>query len=130
MTRIAILETGAPPPALKAAHGDYPAMFQDLLGDGLTVVEQPVNEIGRTAMAMLLERLDEPERSQRIVGVEIPVLLVLAGEQITDGLGLLVGLRLLSAIGQLVTVDLAQHELVGIFGPLALPADVGQGGQC
>ena len=34
MTRIAILETGAPPPALKAAHGDYPAMFQDLLGDG------------------------------------------------------------------------------------------------
>ena len=34
MTRIAILETGAPPPALKAAHGDYPAMFRDLLGDG------------------------------------------------------------------------------------------------
>ena len=34
MTRIAILETGAPPPALAAAHGDYPAMFRDLLGDG------------------------------------------------------------------------------------------------
>jgi len=34
MTRIAILETGAPPPALKAAYGDYPAMFRDLLGDG------------------------------------------------------------------------------------------------
>ena len=34
MTRIAILETGAPPPALAAAHGDYPAMFRALLGDG------------------------------------------------------------------------------------------------
>ena len=34
MTRIAILETGAPPPALASAHGEYPAMFRDLLGDG------------------------------------------------------------------------------------------------
>ena len=34
MTRIAILKTGAPPPALAARHGDYPAMFRDLLGDG------------------------------------------------------------------------------------------------
>ena len=34
MTRIAILKTGAPPPALAAAHGDYPAMFRDLLGEG------------------------------------------------------------------------------------------------
>lgn len=34
MTRIAILETGAPPPRLAAAHGDYPAMFRDLLGEG------------------------------------------------------------------------------------------------
>lgn len=33
MTRIAILKTGAPPPALAAAHGDYPAMLQDLLGE-------------------------------------------------------------------------------------------------
>jgi GMP synthase-like glutamine amidotransferase len=33
MTRIAILQTGAPPPALASAHGDYPAMFRDLLGD-------------------------------------------------------------------------------------------------
>lgn len=36
MTRIAILETGAPPPALAAAHGDYPAMFRDLLGEGFS----------------------------------------------------------------------------------------------
>jgi GMP synthase-like glutamine amidotransferase len=34
MTRIAILETGAPPPALAARHGDYPAMFRELLGEG------------------------------------------------------------------------------------------------
>ena len=37
MTRIAILETGAPPPALAAAHGDYPAMFRTLLGEGFEV---------------------------------------------------------------------------------------------
>ena len=34
MTRIAILETGAPPPALANQYGDYPAMFRALLGDG------------------------------------------------------------------------------------------------
>jgi GMP synthase-like glutamine amidotransferase len=34
MARIAILETGAPPPALAERHGDYPAMFRTLLGDG------------------------------------------------------------------------------------------------
>ncbi|RZJ46524.1 MAG: type 1 glutamine amidotransferase [Brevundimonas sp.] len=33
MTRIAILKTGAPPPALGEVHGDYPAMFRTLLGD-------------------------------------------------------------------------------------------------
>lgn len=36
MTRIAILETGVPPPALASAHGDYPAMFRDLLGEGFS----------------------------------------------------------------------------------------------
>lgn len=35
MTRIAILKTGAPPPALAEVHGDYPAMFRALLGDGV-----------------------------------------------------------------------------------------------
>ena len=34
MTRIAILKTGAPPPALTGRHGDYPAMFGPLLGAG------------------------------------------------------------------------------------------------
>lgn len=33
MTRIAILKTGAPPPELAEAHGDYPAMFGTLLGE-------------------------------------------------------------------------------------------------
>ena len=37
MTRIAILETGAPPPALAEIHGDYPAMFRTLLGEGFDV---------------------------------------------------------------------------------------------
>lgn len=38
MRRIAILETGAPPPALAERHGDYPAMFRALLGDGYEAV--------------------------------------------------------------------------------------------
>jgi len=37
MRRIAILETGAPPAALAERHGDYPAMFRALLGDGYAV---------------------------------------------------------------------------------------------
>jgi LacI family fructose operon transcriptional repressor len=42
-------------------------VWTELLGDGLTVIEQPVGEIGRAAMAMLLERLDDAGRSPRIV---------------------------------------------------------------
>lgn len=34
MSRVAILETGAPPPDLAARYGDYPAMFRALLGAG------------------------------------------------------------------------------------------------
>jgi GMP synthase-like glutamine amidotransferase len=34
MPTIAVLETGRPPAALQPAHGDYPSMFADLLGDG------------------------------------------------------------------------------------------------
>jgi GMP synthase-like glutamine amidotransferase len=34
MSRIAIVRTGGPPPALAARHGDYPAMFRALFGDG------------------------------------------------------------------------------------------------
>lgn len=35
MTQVAILKTGAPPPALETRHGDYPAMFRAILGDGI-----------------------------------------------------------------------------------------------
>ena len=34
--------------------------WTELIGPGLTVIEQPVTAIGRTAMALLLERLDAP----------------------------------------------------------------------
>jgi GMP synthase-like glutamine amidotransferase len=34
MTRIAILETGAPPTALRPRFGDYPALFRKMLGPG------------------------------------------------------------------------------------------------
>lgn len=37
MTRIAILKTGGPPSALAERHGDYPAMFRALLGDGYDI---------------------------------------------------------------------------------------------
>lgn len=36
MTRIAILETGAPPQALAQVYGDYPTMFRNMLGDGFS----------------------------------------------------------------------------------------------
>ena len=34
MTRIAVIETGAPPAALQPAYGDYPAMMAAMLGHG------------------------------------------------------------------------------------------------
>jgi GMP synthase-like glutamine amidotransferase len=34
MPTIAVLETGRPPAALRPAHGDYPSMFAQLLGEG------------------------------------------------------------------------------------------------
>lgn len=39
--------------------------WMDLVGGGLTVIEQPVEEIGRAAMAMLSERLDHPDGPPR-----------------------------------------------------------------
>jgi GMP synthase-like glutamine amidotransferase len=36
MPSIAVLETGRPPATLRDAHGDYPTMFADLLGEGFT----------------------------------------------------------------------------------------------
>jgi GMP synthase-like glutamine amidotransferase len=37
MPTIAVLETGRPPVALREAHGDYPTMFADLLGEGFRI---------------------------------------------------------------------------------------------
>lgn len=39
--------------------------WMELVAGGLTVVEQPVEEIGRAAMAMLLDRIDHPDMPSR-----------------------------------------------------------------
>ncbi|RSU71387.1 LacI family transcriptional regulator [Sphingomonas sp. S-NIH.Pt3_0716] len=41
--------------------------WTEFAADGLSVIEQPVEEIGRTAMAMLLDRLDHPNAAARKV---------------------------------------------------------------
>jgi LacI family fructose operon transcriptional repressor len=51
--------------------------WMDLVGGGLSVIEQPVEEIGRTAMAMLADRLDHPDAAARKV--------VLAGRLVARG---------------------------------------------
>jgi GMP synthase-like glutamine amidotransferase len=44
MTRIAILETGVPPEALRDDYDDYPARFRALLGDGVPTTRFNVQE--------------------------------------------------------------------------------------
>ncbi|TCP11137.1 LacI family transcriptional regulator [Crenobacter luteus] len=56
----------AVPDELAVAGFDNDA-WTELAGPGLTVLEQPVYEIGRTAMAMLLERLARPGQTARKV---------------------------------------------------------------
>lgn len=51
--------------------------WMELVGDGLAVIQQPVDEIGRNAMAMLLDRLDHPDAPARKV--------VLAGRLVPGG---------------------------------------------
>jgi len=51
--------------------------WMDIVGGGLSVIEQPVEEIGRTAMAMLIDRFDHPDAATRKV--------VLAGRLISRG---------------------------------------------
>lgn len=51
--------------------------WMEFVGGGLSVIEQPVEEIGRTAMTMLLDRLENPDAAGRKV--------VLAGRLIPRG---------------------------------------------
>lgn len=51
--------------------------WMDFVAGGLSVIQQPVEDIGRTAMTMLLDRLDHPDAPARKV--------VLAGRLITGG---------------------------------------------
>jgi LacI family fructose operon transcriptional repressor len=51
--------------------------WMEFVGGGLSVIEQPVEEIGRTAMTMLLDRLDHPDAPMRKV--------VLAGRLLPRG---------------------------------------------
>ncbi len=39
--------------------------WTELVGPGLTVIEQPVQDIGQSAMALLFERLEAPDRPRR-----------------------------------------------------------------
>lgn len=41
--------------------------WMEFVGNGLTVIEQPVEEIGRTAMTMLFDRFDHPDAPTRRV---------------------------------------------------------------
>ncbi|MCP1292230.1 substrate-binding domain-containing protein, partial [Chromobacterium sp. S0633] len=57
--------------------------WTELAGPGLTVIEQPVDEIGRAAMAMLLERLEQPQRPTR--KVVLTGRLVVRGSSLAEG---------------------------------------------
>jgi LacI family fructose operon transcriptional repressor len=54
-------------PADLAVAGFDNDSWTEIAGPGITVIEQPVDEIGRTAMAMLFERLEKPNSPLRRV---------------------------------------------------------------
>ncbi|CCA90645.1 LacI family DNA-binding transcriptional regulator [Novosphingobium sp. PP1Y] len=57
--------------------------WMEFVGGGISVIEQPVEEIGRTAMTMLLDRLDHPDAPARKV--------VLGGRLVVRGSSLRTG---------------------------------------
>ncbi|WP_157218206.1 LacI family DNA-binding transcriptional regulator [Flavisphingomonas formosensis] len=67
LTRVlhAVRDMGLVIPGDVALAGFDNEPWMELVGDGLTVIEQPVAEIGRTAMTMLLDRLDHPDAAAR-----------------------------------------------------------------
>jgi LacI family fructose operon transcriptional repressor len=54
-------------PGALALAGFDAELWTEIVGPGLTVIEQPVPEIGRTAMSLLFERLERPEMPPRKV---------------------------------------------------------------
>lgn len=63
----AVREAGLTIPETLAVAGFDNERWTELVGPGITVIEQPVEAIGRTAMAMLLERLETPDAPIRKV---------------------------------------------------------------
>lgn len=56
---------GLPIPDGLAVAGFDNEPWTELVGPGLTVIEQPVQDIGHSAMALLFERLEAPDRPSR-----------------------------------------------------------------
>ena len=61
----ALREQGLSVPTDVAAAGFDNEPWMDLIDGALAVIEQPVEEIGRTAMDMLLHRLENPDAAVR-----------------------------------------------------------------
>ncbi|WP_260928088.1 LacI family DNA-binding transcriptional regulator [Novosphingobium sp. 9] len=74
-------EAGLDVPADMALAGFDNNAWMEFVGGGLTVIEQPVDEIGRTAMTMLLDRLDHPEVPPR--KVVLPGRLIARGSSVS-----------------------------------------------
>jgi LacI family fructose operon transcriptional repressor len=63
----AVRAAGLSIPADLAVAGFDNDSWTELVGPGITVIEQPVDAIGRTAMAMLFERIEKPDSPIRRV---------------------------------------------------------------
>lgn len=61
----AVYDLGLSVPRDVALAGFDNEPWMELVAGGLTVIEQPVEEIGRCAMAMLLDRIDHPDTPAR-----------------------------------------------------------------